>query len=345
MGKLKFASIIVTYRCNARCHMCNTWRHPSRRQEEIKTDVYEKLPQVETLNVTGGEPFLREDLEDVIAVLKKKTGRLVISSNGFFTGRILRLFERHRDIGIRVSLEGLPRANDELRGIRDGFDHGLRTLLELHGMGIKDIGFGITVSDRNAGDLMELYRLASLLGFEFATAAVHNSFYFHKFDNRFEHPEAAISEIQKLVGALLRSGKAKDWFRAYFNHGLINYIRGGSRLLPCNMAHDSFFLDPAGQVLPCNVLYEPMGDLRADTFASIWDGARARETRRMVKSCGKNCWMMGSVAPAMKKNIWKPAMWIAAHKWTAGAPLADKKIAEQFSSGAAAGSHVERDAR
>jgi len=35
-----------------------------------------------------------------------------------------------------------------LRGIKNGFDHGLRTLLTLHGIGMKDIGFGMTVSDR-----------------------------------------------------------------------------------------------------------------------------------------------------------------------------------------------------
>ncbi len=88
---------------------------------------------------------MREDLEDIFSVVKKKTGRLVISSNGFFTDRILKLFKKHPDLGIRISIKGLAKANDELRGIKDGFDHGLRSLLELHRMGIKDIGFGITV--------------------------------------------------------------------------------------------------------------------------------------------------------------------------------------------------------
>lgn len=128
MSGIRFASIIVTYRCNARCHMCHTRQFPSKREEEVGLEVYEKLPFMGAVNVTGGEPFLRDDLDGIIGVLKRKTKRLVISSNGFFTRRILKLFEKHRDIGIRISIEGQPKANDELRGIQDGFDRGIRTL-------------------------------------------------------------------------------------------------------------------------------------------------------------------------------------------------------------------------
>lgn len=315
MKAIRFASIIVTYRCNARCHMCNTWQYPTKREEEIGIDVYEKLPFMDTINITGGEPFLREDLEEVINVIKRKTKRLVISSNGFFTERILKVFEKHRDIGIRISIEGLPKANDELRGIKDGFDRGLRTLIELYHRGVKDIGFGITVSDRNAKDMIELYHLSKMMGLEFATAAIHNSFYFHKFDNRFDQPEIAIEEFRKLIYELLKSSRVKDWFRAYFNYGLINYIKGNPRLLPCEMGHDSFFLDPYGRVLPCNVMEESMGNLKEQSFEEIWQSQRAEEVKEKVRNCKKNCWMIGSVSQQMKKYIWKPSAWIIKHKF------------------------------
>ena len=316
MNDIKFASIVVTYRCNAKCHMCNTWQYPSEEEHELGVADYEKLPFMNTVNVTGGEAFLREDLEDVIKVLKKKSRRLVISSNGFYTEKIVQLFSKHRDIGIRISIEGLPKANDELRGIPDGFDHGIRSLLELHRMGVKDIGFGITVSDRNAKDLLELYELSKMMGLEFATAAIHNAFYFHKTDNSFERPAEAIAEFKKLIAELLKSGKVKDWFRAYFNYGLINYIEGKPRLLPCEMGHDSFFLDPYGEVFPCNVMEESMGNLRSRSFAEIWHSQDAEEIRQKVRACKKNCWMIGSVSQQMKKKVWIPATWILRSKLT-----------------------------
>ncbi len=313
---ISFASVIVTYRCNAKCHMCNTWRHPSKEEEEVGIDVYEKLPFMPTVNVTGGEPFMRDDLVDVINVLKKKTKRLVISSNGYLTERILKLFKKHPDIGIRISIEGLPRANDELRGIKDGFDHGIRTLTELRHLGIKDIGFGITISDRNAKDMIELYHLSKMMGMEFATAAVHNAFYFHKFDNKFEQPEIAIDELRQLVRELLKSRKVKDWFRAYFNYGLINYIQGNPRHLPCEMGHDSFFLDPFGKILPCNVMEKTMGNLKDKPFSDIWSSTYAILVRAMVRDCNKNCWMIGSVSQQIRKNLIVVGTWILKNKFS-----------------------------
>ena len=43
---------------------------------------------------------------------------------------------------------------------------------------MKDVGFGVTVQDRNAADLVPLYNLSDELGMEFATASLHNSIYF-----------------------------------------------------------------------------------------------------------------------------------------------------------------------
>lgn len=45
-------------------------------------------------------------------------------------------------------------------------------------MGMKDVGFGMTVQDKNAPDLVPLYELSNEMGMEFATASLHNSFYF-----------------------------------------------------------------------------------------------------------------------------------------------------------------------
>lgn len=301
------ACLIVTYRCNAKCQMCNTWQYPSRPEKEISPSIVDKLPSgLKFINVTGGEPFLREDLDEIVRIALTKTDRLVISSNGYFTERTVALAKQFPEIGIRISIEGLPAANDQLRGIPDGFDHGLRTLLELKALGLKDIGFGITVSDVNAYDMIELYRLADAMGLELATASTHNSYYFHKHDNLFKDPEMIALEFERISNELLRTFRVKNWFRAYFNHGMANYVRGGKRLLPCEVGTDMFFLDPYGKVMPCNGLERemPMGDLTKQSFAEIWHSEQAQKVREAVKNCSKQCWMIGSVAPAMKKTFW-----------------------------------------
>lgn len=312
------ACLIVTYRCNAKCYMCNTWQHPSKKEEEYGPELVDKLPEgLDFINITGGEPFLRKDIDEIVEKALKKTKRLVISSNGYFTDRIVKLFKRFGNrVGIRISIEGLPAANDELRGIKNGFDHGLRTLTTLHGMGIKDIGFGMTVSDRNADDMIELYRLANAMGLEFATATTHNSFYFHTSDNHYEDKEKIAKTFENIAVELLKTNKPKNWFRAYFNMGLARKARGQKRALPCEVGTDMFFVDPAGNVMPCNGSDQPMvmGNLHEQDFDSIWNSKQAEKVRQLVKNCNKQCWMIGSAAPAMKKKISAPLKWVAINK-------------------------------
>ena len=310
--------LIVTYRCNAKCYMCNTWQHPSKKEEEFASDLVNKLPDnLSFINITGGEPFLRSDIELIIEKALRKTRRLVISTNGYFTDKIIKAAASFGNrIGFRISIEGLPAANDELRGIKNGFDHGIRTLTTLHSMGMKDIGFGMTVSDRNAKDLIELYRLADSMSLEFATATTHNSFYFHKYDNVYQNRELVAKAFENLAVELLKTNKPKNWFRAYFNMGLANKVRGNPRPLPCEVGTDMFFMDPYGNIMPCNGSDEPMimGNLHEKEFNDIWEGPIAEKIRNQVAKCDKQCWMIGSAAPAMKKRISVPLKWVAKNK-------------------------------
>ena len=146
------ASIILTYRCPMRCVMCNIWKNPTRKEEEIKAADLKTLPQLKFINLTGGEPFIREDLPDIVEECYRHTKRIVISTSGWFEDKVIDLAKRFPNIGIRISIEGLSQKNDELRGHQGGFDRGLRTLLTLKDMGLKDIGFGCTVSNNNSAD-------------------------------------------------------------------------------------------------------------------------------------------------------------------------------------------------
>jgi MoaA/NifB/PqqE/SkfB family radical SAM enzyme len=296
--------------------MCNVWEYPTKPNEEISIDIIRKLPEMFFVNVTGGEPFIRQDLPDIVAELRKKTRRIVISTNGFFTERIIGLCQKYPDMGIRISIEGLQEANDLIRGIPDGYNRTQDTLKKLHEMGLKDIGFAMTVQDVNYRDLVTLYEMAKGLDYEFATAAVHNSHYFHKWNNKIQDKEGAVGEFQKLIIELLRSKKVKEWFRAYFNYGLINYIKGNPRLLPCEMGNNGFFLDPWGDVLACNGMDEKqvMGNLKQQSWDEIWNSGRAGEVRGMVKNCKKNCWMIGSAAPAIIQHPLKPITWVIKNK-------------------------------
>ena len=310
-------TVIVTYRCNARCTMCNRYKAPSRQDEELSIETIKKLPKMYFTNITGGEPFIREDIADIVRELYKKSDRIVISTNGFFTDRIIKLCEEFPNVGIRISIEGLEETNNKIRGLEDGFNKGYSTLKKLVEMKHPDVGFGMTVQDTNAKDLVALYDLANELNMEFATASLHNSFYFVESKNIIHDRLMVAKEFEKLINKLLKSNSPKKWFRAYFNHGLINYIFGQKRLLPCDMSFDTFFIDPYGDVMPCNGTKdkEVMGNLNEQTWNEIWNSEKAEKVRKKVRHCDRNCWMIGSVSPAMHKYIWKPTWWVIKHKF------------------------------
>ncbi len=313
-------SIITTYRCQMQCKMCDIWENPTDSKREIQAKELEMLPNFKFVNITGGEPFVRRDLEDIVEVMFRKSPRIVISTSGWHTDRIVKMAERFPNIGIRVSIEGLSQKNDDLRGREGSFDRAMRLLLTLKEMGIKDIGYGCTVSNKNSEDMLWLHKLSRELGMEFATASFHNSYYFHKDDNAITNKDEVINNFRKLMEELLKDNSPKSWYRAFFNLGLINYIREQPRMLPCEAGTANFFIEPYGDVYPCNGLEdrywkESMGNIRdVKSFDELWFSEQADKVRGLVRTCPKNCWMVGTAAPVMKKYIKHPTSWVIKNK-------------------------------
>ena len=303
-----------------RCKMCDIWNNPTKESEEITPEEIKLLPKVKFINLTGGEPFFREDLDKIVEICFTKSPRVVISTSGWYEDRVIDLAKKFPKVGIRISIEGLACKNDELRGRAGGFDKGLRTLLALKEMGLKDIGFGCTVSNNNSADMLALYKLSKSIGLEFATAAFHNSYYFHKYDNVISNKEEVCGDFEKLVNMQLKETHPKSWLRAFFNMGLINYIEENPRLLPCEAGMVNFFVEPNGDVYPCNGLekkywQEKMGNIReTPDFQELWASEQAQKVRSMVRKCPKNCWMVGTASPVMKKYFKYPLKWVIKNK-------------------------------
>jgi MoaA/NifB/PqqE/SkfB family radical SAM enzyme len=309
------AAVIVTYRCNARCEMCNIWQCPTKPEEEFPAELLRKLPDgLGTINITGGEPALRRDLPEIVDILSSKTRRVEISTNGYFTDRLIEVAKRHPETTIRISLEGLPETNDRVRGIKNGFDHAMRSYVRLRELGVKDLGFAVTIQDSNKDDLLDLFHLVNDLRAEFAQAVPHNSYYFHKFDNEIADVKGVQDAITGLIEGLLKSDRPKQWGRAYLNRGLVDHVAGRPRRLPCTAGTDLFFLDPAGEVYPCNGREWSMGNLNDSAFDEIWNSPQAQKVREQVCSCDAACWMTGTAVPAMRRRLPSVLWWVFRNK-------------------------------
>ncbi len=317
-------SLITTFRCNAQCNMCNIWKFQTNPNEEIDASYYENLPAGLRINITGGEPTLRRDIDKIFEILYPKSRLLELSTNGYNTAKIVELANKYPNILIRVSVEGLPKINDAKRGIKDGFDHALRTMLELKKTKCKNIGFSVVISPDNYEDLLHLYDLCVALDVELGNSAVHNSWYFHKEDNQIES-EKALEQHEKFVKALLTSkrrhlkDRLKDYGRAYFNRSIHRRLRGDTDEYrpPCGALSDFFFIDPWGNVTPCNGSSEEwkLGNIKEDSLENILASDKAREAMEKVRNCKRNCTFIVTERHDMVRRPWVPIMWILKNKW------------------------------
>lgn len=74
----------------------------------------------------------------------------------------------------------------------------------------------MTVQDKNAPDLVPLYELSDKMGMEFATASLHNSFYFVEAKNIIHDRLMVAKHFEELVNRLLASKSPKKWFPGIF---------------------------------------------------------------------------------------------------------------------------------
>ncbi len=315
-------AIILTYRCNSKCSMCNIWKNPSLPDGEISLETLAKLPDnFDSINLTGGEPTLRKDLVGIVDLLYPKAHKFEISSNGLLPEKLEPIIQKYPDIKIRFSLEGFEKTSNLIRGEKDGFHTKVDGLKRLKELGGTDLGFAITIQDDNVTDLVELFHFAEQNGYELSTSTLHNGFQFHKNDN-FPYDRLRIAHhIEGLIVEQLKTNNVKNWFRAYLDLGLVAKVLGNHRLLPCRAGIGGVFIDPWGDVFACNVrpdLY--LGSLEKQTWEEVLSGPVMEKVLEEVSHCQQNCWMVGTAKAAMrdprfvKLPRWTPLSWVVYNK-------------------------------
>jgi MoaA/NifB/PqqE/SkfB family radical SAM enzyme len=261
---------------------------------------------------------LRADLPDIVRVIQERCprARIVISTNALMPARIERMMEKMRGVAVRVSIDGYGEVDDVVRGIPGGFDKAVETLRRLRAAGHEDLGISATVSRLAVGELPKLKKLADDEGVQFVCGIAHSSeTYFGDQEDAFpwDGRQTVVDNLIALREVQLRSARVKDWFRAYFTDGLVDFVYNEPRRLFCRAGTEMLYLTPEGDVYPCNALNRKMGSLHEADYETIL--ARSEDTLRVVRNCPVNCWMSCTVAPAMRRAPWVPARWIVGAKF------------------------------
>ncbi len=306
--KPEVVSLAVTNRCNSHCIMCNMWKQskedPDIKRRELSlreiTDLLSRplFSGLVEVDLTGGEPHLRDDLVDIalgLAGLKEKwlprLRSIVITSNGLLPDRVIAnyqtILEGLKDTNIDLvtvaSLDGIGEIHDKIRGTKGAFKLATETigrLLELkqsypnHYIGVKT-----TVLPEN------IDRLDSILDFALKDDlfTIISPVFFT--ETRFRNTESR--ESLRLGPAdyekLLRFYSRPELNTSYFYSRIRGFLSTGRKSWSCTAIYNYLFIEFDGTVYPCELLSEPIGNIRKQSPEAVWHGAQARYWRTRIE--------------------------------------------------------------
>jgi len=338
-------NLAVTYSCNAKCVMCNVWRiyreNPQLFQQEMEFEHFDKLfseisDHLLWLHITGGEPFLRGDLVEIIKIVATKCRNLVIidtSTNGLMpklikssVEQIAQILQEHEIIfGIGVSIDGPPEIHNYMRGVEKAWDRAVDTLrilkeLEKSYSNLK-IHVNYTITSHNAGYLAETYdilrRTIDLSPQEIAVSIEHSGVQFQNLDGSVSYgaiKNRIINDLYRILENSQGESLFKDpvgWVRSRFKHAFtelaIRYISESAKMvLPCEALRSSVYIDPYGDVYPCTIWNAKLGNVKEGSLREIIRGDKALKIRKLIAE-GKcpNCWSGCESWPTMLIRYWR----------------------------------------
>jgi len=313
--KLTFA---VTYKCNSRCKICNIWKRKS--EKELTTEEIRKFfgkNSFPWINLTGGEVFLRNDVVDIIKSMKGLY-LLNITTNGTLTEKILKDSNEIKKIVpkfiLSVSIDGPKKFHDEIRGIKC-WDRAVETYKKLRENEIESY-VCYTISPYNINRFEETYEEIKKIVPDLETRDFHLSFYHESdvyFGNRggIKRNLKYEKKLEKIFTDFtkLKSGAGPVSFLERKYMKLVKeYLETGKSPLPCKALLSSCFIDPQGNVYPCTIFNEKLGNLREADYdlKKIWDSEKAKEVRKLIKEnkC-PGCWTPCEAYQTVLGNLMK----------------------------------------
>jgi MoaA/NifB/PqqE/SkfB family radical SAM enzyme len=304
-------NLCLTYWCQYKCKTCNIWqRKPT---DELTTDEIVALVRensnINWVDLTGGEIFLRRDIDDVFDAILTGWSRLAIlhfPTNGFQTERIVRSVERIAGRGpahkiVTVSVDGDESLNDEIRGIKGGFHRQMETFKALRRIVGIETALGVTLSTHNLGQFDRTFAACARECPGLTVDDIHlnvaqrSGHYYGNADTDgvAPDPELARVEMDRYRGLRRPARSPRHLLENAFLKNLDRFLATGRTPMPCHALRASCFIDPWGVVYPCITYSRPIGRLRETGMRldPIWNDAQTRKVQEEIwKGQCPQCW-------------------------------------------------------
>jgi MoaA/NifB/PqqE/SkfB family radical SAM enzyme len=315
------SNFMVTSRCNGRCTTCNIWKTtpapdpPLEKIEGFFEENSELLKNLEFIQLTGGEPFLRDDLPSIAEAVHNVAPKCMIwlPTNGLLPEKIEKTTQRILDsydepkVGVTVSLDGEGVMHDIQRGIDGSYKKAIETLNRLYKL--KPLGLhistGFTLTSNNYKHAPIIQKISYQHGVDFSLRPINISeHYYQNMDQKGEFQQDEITESLDAIGYTVN--KEKGTLSCLTN---LAYLQGAKefisdkRTMSCSAATESVFIDAYGDVYPCIVMNHKLGNIYQNPLGDVLKSPSSWEAREIIKKLEcPTCWLECEAYRDIKKD-------------------------------------------
>jgi len=291
---LPFSLVLsVSFRCNSKCRTCGVWRKPN---DDMTLDEWRQIfahlgHSPFYLTFTGGEPFLRADLHELVIAGAElcRPSVITIPTNGLLTRRILDQVDQmcaaapHTQLGINLSLDGIGQEHDEIRRVPGNWERAMNTWQGLKALQEKHDNLVLSV--HTVVSKFNTHRIRAIVeGLEFLKP---DSYITEVAEERVElgtvgwditPPPEEYAPIADYLSARADAAPAKGLahitqaFRAQYYQLAKGVLQEQTQVIPCQAGWASGHIAPNGDVWSCCIRAEAAGNLRQTGYdlRPIW---------------------------------------------------------------------------
>ena len=319
-------TINASFKCNSRCITCNAWKMEN---HDMSLDEWKKIFQSlgkspYWFTFSGGEPFLREDLAELIKasydicqpkIINIPTNSLLGAE--FITAKVKEICEAcpKADVVLNLSLDGIDKMHDQIRGREGNFEKVIENYKALKKMECKNLSVGIhsVVSKANFHHIKELYNYVEkeLDPDQYITEIAEERKELETdgmpiTPNYKEYSEAIDFLLVKLKERQVKKiGKLTKGFRIDYYQMVKEWLTRREQVLPCYAGVASAQISPEGEIWPCCVRADDLGDLKKNdyVFKKVWFGKEANRIRKSIKNNECSCPLANAAYSTMLCNF------------------------------------------
>lgn len=327
----------ITNRCNLRCKYCAHFTSPGDVGKDLPKEewleFFEELNRCGVMNICiqGGEPFIREDLPQLIEGIVKNRMRFDILSNGTLITDEMAAFlaSTHRCDRVQVSIDGSgPLTHDAMRG-EGNFFRAIKGIEHLRKHGVS-VDVRVTINRKNVHELDQIARFL-LEDLSLASFGTNSASFMGLCRKNTDEVQLTVSERTLAMKTLLELKKkyngrisamagplanARYWLmmeeaRCQGKEG----STWGGHLTGCGGPMEKIAVRADGVIVPClHLSHIELGHINKDDFREVWQNhSQLKQLRERVniplsdfefcKGCDYIPYCTGN-CPALAYTIW-----------------------------------------